>query len=160
MKISGGADSQSDLERLRSHNWRWTSIISKLPIEREATIGSTMDNRKDLQYARQRFRKALPEALLLTKKCLDEGMMLVTALDLVNEHMISDVSFVFRPLLNEISLGLATPEALRRSVERAALPEYTRLVNAILEAMEHNLSMSDIVQQQYNILVAAPRADE
>ena len=88
-----------------------------------------MDNRKDSQYARQRFRKALPEALLLTKKYLDDGMRLVTALDLVNEHMFSDASFVFRPLLNEISLGLATPEAVRRTVERAELPEYTRLVN-------------------------------
>ncbi len=63
------------------------------------------------------------------------------------------MSVGFRPLLNEISLGFPIPEVLRRSAARIELPEYTRVVDAILEAMDRGASISDAIHKQYNVIV-------
>jgi tight adherence protein B len=91
----------------------------------------------------QRVDDQLVDALRMMANALKAGLNLQQAIELVSREMPPPISNVFGRVVNEISLGRLTDDALRRMVQRVPLEDVRLFVDSVLTLRETGGNLSE-----------------
>jgi tight adherence protein B len=91
----------------------------------------------------QRVDDQLVDALRMMSNALKAGLNLQQALELVSREMPPPISVVFGRVVNEISLGRLTDDALRRMVQRVPLEDVRLFADSVLTLRETGGNLSE-----------------
>jgi tight adherence protein B len=94
------------------------------------------------RYLRQ-VDDQLVDALRMMSNALKAGLNLQQALDLVSREMPPPISVVFGRVVNEISLGRLTDDALRRMAQRVPLDDVRLFADSVLTLRETGGNLSE-----------------
>jgi tight adherence protein C len=105
-------------------------------------ISSRARSRKD------RIRAELPDALDLMAVSVEAGLGFDGAISKLTEHMEGPLSDEFSLTLNEIRIGEARQDALKKLSDRTSTPELSSFVRAIIQADQLGISLGRILRVQ------------
>ena len=91
----------------------------------------------------QRVDDQLVDALRMMANALKAGLNLQQALELASHEMPPPISVVFGRVVNEISLGRLTDDALRRMVQRVPLDDVRLFADSVLTLRETGGNLSE-----------------
>jgi tight adherence protein B len=91
----------------------------------------------------QRVDDQLVDALRMMANALKAGLNLQQAIELVSREMPPPISNVFGRVVNEISLGRLTDDALRRMVQRVPLEDVRLFTDSVLTLRETGGNLSE-----------------
>lgn len=91
----------------------------------------------------RRVDDQLVDALRMMANALKAGLNLQQALDLVSREMPPPISVVFGRVVNEISLGRLTDDALRRMAQRVPLDDVRLFADSVLTLRETGGNLSE-----------------
>ncbi len=91
----------------------------------------------------ERVDDQLVDALRMMANALKAGLNLQQALDLVSREMPAPISTVFSRVVNEISLGRLTDDALRRMAARVPLDDVRLFTDSVLTLRETGGNLSE-----------------
>ncbi len=91
----------------------------------------------------ERVDNQLVDALRMMANALKAGLNLQQAIDLVSREMPPPISIVFGQVVNEISLGRLTDDALRRMVQRVPLDDVRLFTDSVLTLRETGGNLSE-----------------
>ncbi|MEO7158269.1 MAG: type II secretion system F family protein [Vicinamibacterales bacterium] len=91
----------------------------------------------------QRVDDQLVDALRMMSNALKAGLNLQQALELASREMPPPISAVFARVVNEISLGRLTDDALRRMVQRVPLDDVRLFADSVLTLRETGGNLSE-----------------
>lgn len=103
---------------------------------------------KKIERRQAALQRALPDALDLITVSMEAGLALDGALAKVVEKTRGPLTEEFQKTLQEIVLGTARRQALRKMGTRTGLASLATLVNAIVQADEMGVSMADLMRTQ------------
>jgi tight adherence protein C len=92
--------------------------------------------------------KDLPDALDLRAISVEAGMSFDGGIAQLNEHMDGPLSDEFGFALNEMRMGEARSEALRRMCDRVPSPELSGFVRAVIQSEQLGMSLGRILRIQ------------
>ena len=105
-------------------------------------VSSRARSRKD------RIRAELPDALDLMAVSVEAGLGFDGAISKLTEHMEGPLSDEFSLTLNEIRIGEARQDALKKLSDRTGTPELSSFVRAIIQADQLGISLGRILRVQ------------
>jgi tight adherence protein C len=97
---------------------------------------------------KDRIRAELPDALDLMAVSVEAGLGFDGAISKLTEHMEGPLSDEFSLTLNEIRIGEARQDALKKLADRTGTPELSSFVRAIIQADQLGISLGRILRVQ------------
>ena len=97
---------------------------------------------------KDRIRAELPDALDLMAVSVEAGLGFDGAISKLTEHMEGPLSDEFSLTLNEIRIGEARQDALKKLSDRTGTPELASFVRAIIQADQLGISLGRILRVQ------------
>jgi tight adherence protein C len=97
---------------------------------------------------KDRIRAELPDALDLMAVSVEAGLGFDGAISKLTEHMEGPLSDEFSLTLNEIRIGEARQDALKKLSDRTGTPELSSFVRAIIQADQLGISLGRILRVQ------------
>jgi tight adherence protein C len=97
---------------------------------------------------RERIRSELPDALDLLAVSVEAGLGLDGAIAKLTEHMDGSLVEEFALTLNEMRIGEARQDALKKMAERVPAPELASFVRSVLQADQLGISLGRILRVQ------------
>jgi tight adherence protein C len=97
---------------------------------------------------KDRIRSELPDALDLMAVSVEAGLGFDGAISKLTEHMEGPLSDEFSLTLNEIRIGEARQDALKKLADRTGTPELSSFVRAIIQADQLGISLGRILRVQ------------
>ena len=99
-----------------------------------------------LRYQRfARFERQLPETLELISRSLRAGHAFSVGLKLVGEEMSDPVGIEFKRVFDEVSMGVALPQALQNMTERLDSVDLRIFVTSVLVQRETGGNLAEII---------------
>jgi tight adherence protein B len=92
-----------------------------------------------------KFERQLPEALELVSRALKAGHALSVGLKLVGEEAADPVGTEFRRVFDEVSMGVALPQALKNMTERLNCVDLRFFVTSVLVQRETGGNLAEII---------------
>ena len=92
--------------------------------------------------------KALPDAMDLLTICVEAGLGFDAAMSKVAEKWDNELSLAFNRVIQEVRLGKARREALRRMADTMDVSDVTSFVAAVIQAEQLGVSMAKILRIQ------------
>jgi tight adherence protein C len=105
-------------------------------------VGSRARKRRDA------IKAQLPDALDLLAVSVEAGLGFDGAISKLTEHMEGPLSDEFSLTLNEIRIGEARQDALKKLADRTGTPELSSFVRAIIQADQLGISLGRILRVQ------------
>ena len=97
---------------------------------------------------KDRIRAELPDALDLMAVSVEAGMGFDGAISKLTDHMEGPLADEFALTLNEIRIGEARPDALKKLADRTDTPELNSFVRSIIQADQLGISLGRILRVQ------------
>jgi tight adherence protein B len=91
------------------------------------------------------FERQLPEALELVSRALRAGHAFSVGLKLVGEEAADPIGVEFRRVFDEVSMGVALPEALQNMTERLDCVDLRFFVTSVLVQRETGGNLAEII---------------
>ena len=91
------------------------------------------------------FERQLPEALELVSRALRAGHAFSVGLKLVGEEAADPIGMEFRRVFDEVSMGVALPEALQNMTERLDCVDLRFFVTSVLVQRETGGNLAEII---------------
>jgi len=91
------------------------------------------------------FERQLPEALELVSRALKAGHAFSVGLKLVGEEAADPIGIEFRRVFDEISMGVALPEALQNMTDRLDCVDLRFFVTSVLVQRETGGNLAEII---------------
>src|SRR5262249_54416877 len=93
----------------------------------------------------KRFDQQLPEALELVSRALKAGHAFSVGLKLVGEEAADPIGIEFRRVFDEVSLGVALPQALQNMTDRLESVDLRFFVTSVLVQRETGGNLAEII---------------
>jgi tight adherence protein B len=91
------------------------------------------------------FERQLPEALELVSRALRAGHALSVGLKLVGEEASDPIAIEFKRVFDEVSMGVALPQALQNMTDRLGSVDLRFFVTSILVQRETGGNLAEII---------------
>jgi tight adherence protein B len=91
------------------------------------------------------FERQLPEALELVSRALRAGHAFSVGLKLVGDEAADPIGIEFRRVFDEVSMGVALPQALQNMTDRLACLDLRFFVTAVLVQRETGGNLAEII---------------
>lgn len=92
-----------------------------------------------------RFERQLPEALELVSRALKAGHAFSVGLKLVGDEAADPIGVEFRRVFDEVSMGIALPQALQNMTDRLHCVDLRFFVTSVLVQRETGGNLSEII---------------
>lgn len=92
------------------------------------------------------FQRMMPEALELIARSLRAGHAFFVGVKIAGEELADPVGMEFRRVHEDISVGLAVPEALERLLKRVECPDVKYFVTAVTVQRETGGNLAEIIE--------------
>jgi tight adherence protein B len=93
----------------------------------------------------KQFERQLPEALELVSRALKAGHAFSVGLKLVGEEAADPIGIEFRRVFDEVSMGVALPQALQNMTERLESVDLRFFVTSVLVQRETGGNLAEII---------------
>lgn len=93
----------------------------------------------------KQFERQLPEALELVSRALKAGHAFSVGLKLVGEEAADPIGIEFRRVFDEVSMGVALPQALQNMTERLESVDLQFFVTSVLVQRETGGNLAEII---------------
>ncbi|HXV68035.1 MAG TPA: type II secretion system F family protein [Nitrospira sp.] len=98
------------------------------------------------------FERQLPEALELVSRALKAGHAFSVGLKLVGDEAADPVGIEFRRVFDEISMGVALPQALKNMTDRLDCVDLRFFVTSVLVQRETGGNLSEIIDSLADLI--------
>ena len=98
------------------------------------------------------FERQLPEALELVSRALRAGHAFSVGLKLVGEEASDPIGVEFRRVFDEVSMGVALPQALQNMTERLDSVDLRFFVTSVLVQRETGGNLAEIIDSLANLI--------
>jgi tight adherence protein B len=99
-----------------------------------------------------RFERQLPEALELVSRALRAGHAFSVGLKLVGEEAADPIGVEFRRVFDEVSVGVALPQALHNMTERIHCVDLRFFVTSVLVQRETGGNLAEIIDSLASLI--------
>ena len=100
----------------------------------------------------RRFERQLPEALELVSRALKAGHAFSVGLKLVGEEAADPVGMEFRRVFDEVSMGVALPQAFQNMTERLDSVDLRFFVTSVLVQRETGGNLAEIIDSLADLI--------
>jgi len=100
----------------------------------------------------KQFERQLPEALELISRALKAGHAFTVGLKLVGEEAADPIGIEFRRVFDEVSMGVALPQALQNMTERLDSVDLRFFVTSVLVQRETGGNLAEIIDSLADLI--------